>query len=346
MTRSPAPDRLPSFLAGVLVTGSLLALGVLCIALRVPMADALARGFSAAEWHPPTAYPPFAAILFTPAAWLPTGVLRAVLLLGSAGLLALLILLSCRLAGLRARPGPVLAATIAGLWLEPLFQAPLPGQINLALACLAVWDLSRPPAALGRGFALGTAAGITLTPAVLIAYLLLAGRVRAGLTALAAFAGTGLLGLLVLPQASAEFWTRHLPASGLALLPDWPPLWVWCVPLLAYLARTVRRAHREHRARRHRVPGLPDPAPGRAAASVAASAGSVADSVAGPVAGSVAGTPAEVPGGASGGASGEARDAVPSPRSALGEEDVRIVEDPQHHEQQTSARHHVLRHDL
>ncbi|WP_234350188.1 glycosyltransferase family 87 protein [Streptomyces sp. WM4235] len=344
MTRSPAPDRLPSFLAGVLVTGSLLALGVLCIALRVPMADALARGFSAAEWHPPAAYPPFAAILFTPAAWLPTGVLRAVLLLGSAGLLALLILLSCRLAGLRARPGPVLAATIAGLWLEPLFQAPLPGQINLALACLAVWDLSRPPAALGRGFALGTAAGITLTPAVLIAYLLLAGRVRTGLTALAAFAGTGLLGLLVLPQASAEFWTRHLPASGLALLPDWPPLWVWCVPLLAYLARTVRRAHREHRARRHRAHGRPDTAPGQTAVSVAAS---VAGSVAGWVAGSIAEeTPAEVPGEASFEASGEARDGVPSPRSALGEEDVRVVEDPQHHEQQTPARHHVLRHDL
>ncbi|MFD9377124.1 glycosyltransferase family 87 protein [Streptomyces sp. NPDC059999] len=309
MTRSPAPDRLPSSLAGVLVTGSLLALGVLCIALRVPMADALARGFSAAEWHPPAAYPPFAAILFTPAAWLPTGVLRAVLLLGSAGLLALLILLSCRLAGLRARPGPVLAATIAGLWLEPLFQAPLPGQINLALACLAVWDLSRPRAALGRGFALGTAAGITLTPAVFIAYLLLAGRVRTGLTALAAFAGTALLGLLVFPQASAEFWTRLLSATGRALLPDWPPLWVWCVPLLAYLARTVRLAHREHRARRARAHD-------------------------------------EMPGEMPGEVSGEARERVPCPRSAFGEEDVRVVEDPQHHEQQTPARHHVLRHDL
>ncbi|MFG3000905.1 glycosyltransferase family 87 protein [Streptomyces sp. NPDC048340] len=291
MTRSPDPSRSPSPLAGALVTGSLLALGVLYVLLRIPMADALVHGFSAAEWRPPAAYPPFAAILFTPAAWLPLGLLKAVLVLGNAGLLALLILLSCRLAGLRARPGPVLAATLAGLWLEPVFQTPLSGQISLALACLVLWDLRRPTAALGKGFALGTAAGITLTPAVLIPYLLMTGRIRAGLTALGAFAGTGLLGLLVLPQASAEFWSRHLPATGRALLLDWPHLWVWSVPLLtALLARTPRRRR--------------------------------------------------------GGTEGAALPGVPAPRSPLREEGVRVAEDPQDHEQQTPARHHVLGHDL
>ncbi|MFD9334172.1 glycosyltransferase family 87 protein [Streptomyces sp. NPDC060028] len=257
MTRSSDPRRSPSPLAGALVTGSLLALGVLYIALRIPTADAAVHGFSAAEWRPPAAYPPFAAILFTPAAWLPVGVLKAVLVLGNAGLLALLILLSCRLAGLRARPGPVLAATVAGLWLEPVFQTPLYGQINLALACLVLWDLRRPGTALGKGFALGTAAGITLTPAVLVPYLLLTGRVRAGLTALGAFAGTALLGLLVLPQASADFWSRHLPATGRALLLDRPHLWVWSVPLLtALLARTLRRCRGP---RGPVLPGVPAP---------------------------------------------------------------------------------------
>ncbi|MET9885072.1 glycosyltransferase family 87 protein [Streptomyces sp. NPDC006430] len=240
MTRSSHPSPSQSPLAGVLVTGSLLVLGVLCIVLRIPMADALVDGFSAAEWSPPAAYPPFATILFTPAAWLPAGVLKTVFVLGNAALLALLILLSCRLAGLRARPGPVLAATIAGLWAEPLFQGLLAGQINLALACLVLWDLGRPGAALGKGFALGTAAGITLTPVLFVPYLLLTRRIRAGLTALGAFVGTALLGLLVLPQASAEFWARHLPAPGRALLPDWPHLWVWAVPLLTLLARAVR----------------------------------------------------------------------------------------------------------
>ncbi|ROQ97358.1 alpha-1,2-mannosyltransferase [Streptomyces sp. 2132.2] len=241
MTRSLPSSPPTSPLVGALVTGPLLVLGVLCIVVRIPIADGLAAGLSAAEWQPPAAYPPFAAILFTPAAWLPSGVLKAVFALGNAGLLALLILMSCRLAGLRARPGPVLAATIAGLWVEPLFQSLLAAQINLALACLVLWDLRRPRAALGQGFALGTAAGITLTPALLIPYLLLTGRIRAALTALGAFAGTALLGLLVLPQASAEFWARHLPASGRALLPDWPHLWVWSVPLLALLARAAAR---------------------------------------------------------------------------------------------------------
>ncbi|WP_078988378.1 glycosyltransferase family 87 protein [Streptomyces sp. WM6372] len=249
MTRSLPSSPPTSPLVGVLVTGSFLVLGVLCIVVRIPIADGLAAGFSAGfsatEWRPPAAYPPFAAILFTPAAWLPAGVLKAVFVLGNAVLLALLILMSCRLAGLRARPGPVLAATIAGLWMEPLFQSLLAGQINLALACLVLWDLRRPRGALGKGFALGTAAGITLTPALLIPYLLLTGRIRAGLTALGALAGTALLGLLVLPQASAEFWARHLPASGRALLPDPPHLWVWSVPLLALLARAAARRRPE-----------------------------------------------------------------------------------------------------
>ncbi|MGW5342172.1 glycosyltransferase 87 family protein [Streptomyces sp. HUAS TT3] len=237
------PLRPPSPLAGVLATGSLLALGVLCIALRIPVADALGdavAGIPGTEWRPPAVYPPFAAILFTPAAWLPPGVLKAVFVLGNAGLLALLVLLSCRLAGLRARPGPVLAATIVGLWAEPLFQGLLPGQVNLGLACLVLWDLGRREAALGKGFALGTAAGITLAPVVLVPYLLLTGRARAGVTALAAFTGTGLLGLLVLPQESAEFWDRLLGSAGPALLLYWPHLWVWAVPLLAFLLRATR----------------------------------------------------------------------------------------------------------
>ncbi|MFH8639196.1 glycosyltransferase family 87 protein [Streptomyces goshikiensis] len=288
MTRRPTPDRSPAppfgalpgarsgapsglssgLFSGRLVTGPLLLLGVLCVALRIPVADALVHGLRAAEWHPPTAYPPFAAILFTPAAWLPAAVLKAVIVLGSAGLLALLVLLSCRLAGLRARPGPVLAATTAGLWLEPLFQTPLTGQINLALACLAVWDLGRPRSALGKGFALGTAAGITLTPALLVPYLLLTGRARAGLTALAALTGTALLGLLVLPQASAEFWAAHLPATGRALPPAWPwsHLWVWSVPLLAILTRAAQAAQAARAARPART-GRPGPGAGQPSAS-------------------------------------------------------------------------------
>ncbi|MGW0392343.1 hypothetical protein ACWDYJ_15915 [Streptomyces sp. NPDC003042] len=55
----------------MLVAGSLLAPGVLCIALGVPMADAVVHGVRAAERQPPAACPPFAAILFTSSRRLP-----------------------------------------------------------------------------------------------------------------------------------------------------------------------------------------------------------------------------------------------------------------------------------
>ncbi|MEV7087660.1 glycosyltransferase 87 family protein [Streptomyces sp. NPDC093085] len=158
-------------------------------------------------------YPPFAAILLVPTVWLPAGALKVVLLLGNLALLALLVRLSARLAGRPASALVVMGAVAAGLWLEPVSRTILLGEITLALACLVLWDLARPDHALGKGFALGVAAGVTLTPALFIAYLLLTSRVRQGLTALAALAATVLLGALVLPYASGEFWTARILAA-------------------------------------------------------------------------------------------------------------------------------------
>lgn len=203
---------------------SFTALAALCIYQRIPMADTLVYraegaavangtdlyGFTVTEWQLPATYPPFAAILFVPTTWLPVPALKVVFVVGNVALLVLLVRLSCRFAGLPARAPLVIAAVAAGLWLEPVFQTLLFGQINLALVCLVLWDLSRDEEAIGKGFALGVAAGVKLTPAVFILYLLITGRVRAGLTALASFTGTVLLGALVLPHASVDFWTRRI----------------------------------------------------------------------------------------------------------------------------------------
>ncbi|MGP9020155.1 glycosyltransferase 87 family protein [Streptomyces sp. BR1] len=167
-------------------------------------------GFTVTPWHLPATYPPFAALLFVPATWLPLPALKVAFAVGNAVLLALLVRLSCRFAGIAPRIAPVLAATAVGLWLEPVFQTLLFGQINLALACLLLWDLTRPPGTLGKGVAVGVAAGIKLTPAIFIFYALLRGRRREAATGAAAFAATVLLGALVLPGASVEFWTRRL----------------------------------------------------------------------------------------------------------------------------------------
>ncbi|MFJ9816782.1 glycosyltransferase 87 family protein [Streptomyces sp. NPDC101151] len=171
-------------------------------------------GFTVTEWRLPATYPPFAAILFVPATWLPLPALKAAFLAGNALLLAVLVALSARLAS-RPLPLPLLCpCTALALWLEPVFQTLLFGQINLALACLVLWDLTRPPGTRTKGLALGLATGIKLTPAVFVVHLLLRGDRREAATAAAGFTATVLLGALLLPSASAEFWTGRLYETG------------------------------------------------------------------------------------------------------------------------------------
>ncbi|KAF4408710.1 DUF2029 domain-containing protein [Streptomyces lycii] len=171
-------------------------------------------GFTVTEWNLPATYPPFAALLFVPAAVPPLLPLKTAVVLGNVALLALLVRLSFRLARTRPRLATVLAVTAAGLWLEPVFQTVYFGQINLALACLVLWDLTRPDGARGKGVAVGIAAGIKLTPAIFAVYLLVTGRVRAALWALAGFAGTVAAGAVALPGPSGEFWTRRIFETG------------------------------------------------------------------------------------------------------------------------------------
>lgn len=172
-------------------------------------------GLHGGACRPGAGCPPFAAILFLPVSWLPAGALPAVFAAVNAALLALLVLFAGRV----ARPGPILAATGVALGLETLFPALLPGQAGLALACLVLWDLSRSDGSLGKGFALGIAAGITLTPAVFLVYLLCTGRIRAALTGVGALAGTVALGALVLPATSAEFWSDRFAEALRAARP-------------------------------------------------------------------------------------------------------------------------------
>ncbi|MGW3148796.1 glycosyltransferase 87 family protein [Streptomyces sp. NPDC001177] len=228
MTPRTVKPALPPFLPPLLLTLSLCSFAALCVLQRIPMADVLVYraegeavahggdlyGFTVTEWQLPATYPPFAAVLFVPTTWIPVPALKVAFLAGNALLLAGLVLLSARLAG-RTAPAPLLcAATALSLWLEPVFQTLLFGQINLLIACLVLWDLTRAPGARGKGVALGLAAGIKLTPAVFIAYLFLTGRRREAATATAAFGGTALLGALMLPAASVDFWTRRLYETG------------------------------------------------------------------------------------------------------------------------------------
>ncbi|WP_089225013.1 glycosyltransferase 87 family protein [Actinacidiphila glaucinigra] len=221
----PRADR-RLLLAGLLLVVSLAAFTALCLSMAVPMADMQVYraegaaavdgtdlyGFTVTEWNLPATYPPFAALLFVPTTWLPVPLLKLAFMGGNLLLLGLLAHLSCRATGWpRARGSRwvvVLLAMALGLWLEPVFQTMLYGQINLLLAVLVLWDLSRPDGARGKGIAIGVAAGIKLTPAIFAVYLLLTGRRKEAAVAAAGFAGTALLGALALPGATVDYWTR------------------------------------------------------------------------------------------------------------------------------------------
>lgn len=221
-------------------------------------------GFTVTEWRLPATYPPFAAVLFVPATWIPVPALKVAFLAGNAILLACLVTLSARLAG-RTAPLPVLCAATAGaLWLEPVFQTLLFGQINLAITCLVLWDLTRPSGARAKGLALGIATGIKLTPAVFIAYLFLTARRKEAGVATASFTGTALLSALLLPSATADFWTRRLFETGRvgrawivdnqslqgliarSLHTETPGL-TWAIPTAAVAAAGLWLASRVHR---------------------------------------------------------------------------------------------------
>ncbi|MET8562098.1 glycosyltransferase 87 family protein [Streptomyces flaveolus] len=174
--------------------------------------------------HLPTTYPPFAALLFTPLPLLDTALLRTLATAGNLALLVVFVRLSLKLVG-HARVETVWWVAAPAVWCEPVWTTVRYGQINLLLAVLVLWDLTRRPAGgydRWTGVGLGLAAAVKLTPALFPVFLLatgLAARLRGGhggpwlrhaRGAAVAFAGATLLAAAVLPYDSWRFWTGTL----------------------------------------------------------------------------------------------------------------------------------------
>ncbi len=187
----------------------------------------------ATEAKLPNTYPPFAAILFAPLSWLEVPAMRTVATAANLGLLVAVVHLSLRLVG-RPHRVPHAAATLAisavAVWCEPVWTTLRYGQINLLLAVLVLWDLTRRTGHRWAGAGIGIAAGIKLTPALFAVYLALVGaaqgwrRLRRGGTvwnpalrraavAAGAFAVTVAVAAVALPRDSHDFWTRMVFAA-------------------------------------------------------------------------------------------------------------------------------------
>jgi alpha-1,2-mannosyltransferase len=161
----------------------------------------------------PFTYPPIAAVLFAPLAWLPLPAASAVVAVASVGALYAVVWLACR--ELSELSGADLAwfsaaATAVSLGLGPVRETFGYGQINLFLMLLVVVDVTLGRGRWWGGALTGVAAAIKLTPAVFFLYFLLRKDVRAIVVGGLAFLFAHAIGFVAAWQDSVTYWTTTL----------------------------------------------------------------------------------------------------------------------------------------
>jgi len=184
--------------------------------LAAPLYDWVGYG----KLHLPFTYTPFAAISFAVISFVPWWLSQQLSV--AVDILALLAALWLTLGGLGYRKDKTrLAVTLLGAaavyWTEPVLRTMYLGQVNLVLMALIIWDLCQPDTDQSRwwkGFGTGIAAGIKLVPLIFIPYLLLARKFRQAAMACAGFAVTVLLGFVILPGDSGQWWFHGLFFQG------------------------------------------------------------------------------------------------------------------------------------
>jgi alpha-1,2-mannosyltransferase len=156
-------------------------------------------------------YPPFAALLFAPFAHLPLRLNMVVFMALSVGALFGLVAVSLRATcpALDRRALLWWALTLVGpaVLLAPERETLFFGQINLILIVAVVADMTMD-LRLPKGVLVGLAAAVKLTPIILVPYLFLTRRTRAGCTALGAFAAAALVAAVASPHASWTYWSH------------------------------------------------------------------------------------------------------------------------------------------
>jgi alpha-1,2-mannosyltransferase len=220
--------------------------GLLDLEIYAGAARAWAEGHSIYDYRHPTyglgsTYPPASAIAFAPLT-LVGPVLRA--LLWTAFNVAALGL-TCRIVarrflGLRGERADTWALVATGLaavtlpvWISIAYQ----GQINVALWLLVVADVGT----VGRGsrwtgVGIGVATALKLVPGLFILWLFTSGERRGALRALAAAAAVTIVGALLAPADSFDYWTGLVwDSSRVGRLDDWANN-----SLLGTLARLVK----------------------------------------------------------------------------------------------------------
>lgn len=169
----------------------------------------------------PFTYPPLAAVIFAPFAWL--GMPAASVTITAITLVLLLVSTMIVLTRLevwttsRAVPGPAwlrrwwltaLVVAWATLYWEPIQANFAFGQINAVLMTLVIAECVPRHTPWPRGLLLGLGIALKLTPAVFLLYFLLNRDRRAVLTALASVVAAVAAGFALAWQDSWEYWTH------------------------------------------------------------------------------------------------------------------------------------------
>lgn len=193
-------------------------------ALTVLRGDSLYAPLSIeSSWVPalPFAYPPVAAMLFTPLAALPVqlswGVLAALSVLSLGGVLRVSLSSNVTARWRAAVPVTLLAVLV----LEPVWRTLALGQLNVVLMGMVVMDLLVLKGSRYSGVLTGLAAAIKLTPLIFVLHLIVTGRRADAIRALATFVGLNTFAGLVLPHDTVRFWSVALIDGNDATTNSW-----------------------------------------------------------------------------------------------------------------------------
>ncbi|WP_240323423.1 glycosyltransferase 87 family protein [Amycolatopsis ruanii] len=201
----------------------------------------------------PFTYPPFAAFVFAPLLVVPADVALVGITIVSVVALGVVVALCFRHYDRRLHVfgGLALVVQAVALFSEPVRATLGFGQINLLLVLPVAVDALAP--VRRRGFLVGLAAAIKLTPAAFVLFFLLRKDFRAAARAIGTFAGCALLAWAIAPQASVTCWTKLVFAGDRVGDPGYignqslhgllarlgAPAWAWLVAVAVTLVVTV-----------------------------------------------------------------------------------------------------------
>ncbi|MBC2682567.1 DUF2029 domain-containing protein [Corynebacterium sp. 4HC-13] len=168
-------------------------------------------------------YPPFAALLFVPLAWMDEETMEFVWTLCTYAAVFLVVWMGTKRMGLRGSFLWALGLAGCAFALEPIRSHVMYGQINIFLILFVTADVLGFTPRKIRGIGIGVAAGIKITPAAFALIFLVRKDYWSLLRSFLFFFLTAVIGFVVRVNDSVYFWTTEFFSSERGGPPPYPP---------------------------------------------------------------------------------------------------------------------------